>query len=49
MELYNARGQINHFCRKMMALALVPNTRIGEAFEYLQTAVNQIAPQNAVL
>ena len=49
IQLYNARGPINHFCRKIMALALVPNTRIGEAFEYLQVTVIQIANQDEVL
>ena len=49
INLYNAKGAINHFCRKIMALALVPNSKIAEAFEFLQSVINRMAPQDAVL
>ena len=49
MATYNRKGFVNHFCRKIMALALIPSSRINEAFDYLQSAVNRMAVGDHVL
>ena len=49
MRRYNSKGYVNHFCRKIMALAHIPNSKIVEAVEHLQSSVNQMAVQDEVL
>ena len=46
---YNRNGSVNLFCRKIMALSLVPSSRIVEAFEYLQSLLNRMAVEDTVL